>query len=264
MALALVKPWRTQPAGAAPAINWRSGLTKELVLLNYGFSDNDLVTGGDWVWTAGTNPVATQYGMGRRLTSASSQWGYYDTPFSFNQNNYASLSVCVPLTSTGAQMLAAIQDSTGANRSILGYGFVTSSFYCANQTSTGPNSSAYPLNVPQTAVYIRRNGSDIIYVSGRRFSGSLGTFGAATYNKASIGARLSGGTPGSYLNGVALFTAFWNRPLAEGEAYTLSVNPWQLFRGVETLSVPTYYPILSNLQATRGNTSAALRTNINY
>lgn len=30
------------------------------------------------------------------------------------------------------------------------------------------------------------------------------------------------------------------------------------------LSVPTYYPILSNLQAVRGNTSANLSTNVNY
>lgn len=39
---------------------------------------------------------------------------------------------------------------------------------------------------------------------------------------------------------------------------------WQYFFQPQRVAAPTYYPILSNLQATRGNTSAALRTNINY
>lgn len=103
-----------------------------------------------------------------------------------------------------------------------------------------------------------------MYVSGTAYYASLGNPPAATVNKATIAGRISASVPGAYLSGIILFTAFWRRGLTDAEARSLSVNPWQLFKGQEQ-SIQTYYPVLSNAQAVNiTNNTATPKVTVTY
>lgn len=284
MALALVKPWRTQPDRVA-GVDWENPLSRGLVW--QGTPVDEGLPFGNRAVITGNFPASVGF--------AGRAWrGAYQA-----SNNYVRVNRTAILGYTAQVTFEALIFVRSFQTNIFPYisGIIGQYQLVGGSSKYGPslrfNNNATQANAGVPVFIITQsggverqaagsaltagrfyhllgtyNGSTVVlYVNGKQVASTsaTGAFDNDTLNFISIGSDYADdAATNRSLNGDIFLARIYNVGKTAAEAAALAANPYQLFTGVETLSVPTYYPILSNLQATRGNTSAALRTNINY
>lgn len=281
MALALIKPWRTQPYRTV-GVNWGNPITRSLLSAISGSNLFEATNGRSVLPIGAANIAQSRYGTALSSTSTTNQGWYSPTavpPATMSDgvtmlafitiDSWASFSffLCVPYGTTWVSPFGACGLQRNITNNVLRV-FGTNS-------SGGTVAAISTINVTAGntyAIVVARRASSTDFLINGVFetinntvsSGGLASDPWVNPNKQPLSIlNHSSTSPGEGTSGRIAVTAFWTRALSVNEMRSVYNNPWQLFTGPE-LSVPTYYPILSNLQAVRGNTSANLSTNVNY
>ena len=280
MALALLKPWTTQPTRVAE-LNTNHPLCPDYRVWHPPALRELITTDSPSSIRARRSTKAG--GIGLAYSASTS-----DTPtFPFYPNQQADFSALVmfdtaePSTTQafcyqsngsgssnyngfGANGTSLLEIHFGVDNAVANTNKAT--FSCQRGTGQLNATNDILLQAGQTtvAVAVVKSADAVLYINGSRGTALTGTANLTITPSFYRFAETGFTSAGRYLRGTIYAFYSWKRALSESEVKQISANPYQIFRGAETLSVPTYYPILSNLQATRGNTSASLRTNITY
>ena len=251
MALILHSRWNKQPTYDAP-IDWANSLTRGLIGAFTPYSKSTFSFNAkkkDGIGAYGAFSVRLSVELSNRLVNAGTYFALLNyTGVTLGQYNYIlgagqtttewtdNDQVLISTTGTTTQESCVIRKNS-SSLPASGRTVKTSGIYATAIT--------FPSGSANGAVF--ENGA---YQVAATYTGAAKPF--ATGKKREIYSE------------IAYMFAAWDRELSNAEIKAISFDPWQLFIKQKTVAVPTYYPILSNLQATRGNTSASLRTNITY
>lgn len=229
-------PYTTQPQSNV-AVNWLNPITQNLGLLNHPTLTKDLVTESKWEF--GNNPVNTvnQYGLTKRFTTTSSQYGQYLNTNFPGSIGFSILLVCTVPSGNSNATLVSLNNIAQAQRAQI---MVNNDalFISTNGSTVTSNVITIPYNSPLVIVGTWTNGSSSKIWQGTSTVTYTGFTAISTnLDTAVIAGRYSSGVLGGYSTYSQNFTGFWKRVLTDNEILSLLKNPWQIFR---PLSAPAY------------------------
>lgn len=277
MALALFKPWRTQPTGQA-GIDWSNPYTQNLKFAycgSMGFIDLvskqiGVTTGADAtkIVNMGTLGPAVAF-SGTRITNGGIYFGVIQP---VKNNLITALAIANPASANRAEVLFSQRVGTGnvnqfelAVNTSFGLGASAGKFSALtyNNTLTRDSvSSASTFTNSRFNVYAATVSSvssfPILYFNGRSVSVSTsGTLSSSWYSntqKTHIGNIADWSTDATYAAQCEIpLCLVWDRVLSAAEIAVISANPWQLFRPLELQlgpGVTSAFPTLSNARMT--------------